>query len=60
MTEHRRNIMVLDCIEAKAHYSAKEDQHYQFNKDLRRTTSIERACAVIAEAYLMRSEELTK
>lgn len=59
MTEHRRNILITDCIEANAHYLALENKHYQFHGGTR-TTSIERTCTTIATAYLMRAEALTK
>lgn len=56
MTEHRRNIMVTDCLEANAHYNSVVDKQWSFSE---RNTVAVTANSVIAEAYLMRSETLT-
>jgi hypothetical protein len=42
MTEHKRNIMITDCLEAQAHYMTLNS----FISDL------------LAEVYLMRSETI--
>jgi hypothetical protein len=60
MTEHRRNIMVTACLEAQAHYTVTAEKHRAFSKGVRDCTSIEKANSVIAEAYLMRVETITK
>jgi hypothetical protein len=54
MTEHRRNIWVTDCLEANAYYNGRME--YRASFELKE----DRLYAVIAEAYLMRSETLTK
>ncbi len=56
MTEHRRNILVTDCLEANAYYNSRLDVTYSASYDLLEFN----AYNVIAEAYLMRSEALTK
>jgi hypothetical protein len=56
MTEHRRNIMVTDCLEANIYYNQLAEKSWVFS---RRNTLPVTANTVIAEAYLMRSETLT-
>lgn len=55
MSEHRRNILVTDCLEAQAHYNVMMEKHWSFS---RRNTIQVTTNGVIAEAYLMRSETL--
>ena len=49
-----------DCAEAQAHYNVTAEKHRAFSKGVRNCTSIELANTVMAEAYLMRMEAITK
>jgi hypothetical protein len=55
MSEHRRNILVTDCLEANAHYNSMVE--YTWHEGKRDTLKVT-ANSVIAEAYLMRSETI--
>lgn len=59
MTDRDMSI-VQDCLEATRYYAIMAERHRAFSRGVRACTGIERANDVISEAYLMRSETLTK
>lgn len=52
--------LAILCMEANAFYNGRAEWHRKMSQGVRVCTSIELANSVMAEAFLMRAEELTK